>query len=180
MIKERVWYPRLRYKFRVYENKEHFLSKEKALQETISDNIVTLQGKNSINNVYFYDSLSVAYWYIVPFSSDTTCEDTMTYAVPVFTEYTTYDEASRPQWVPSVSADEEISNETTPAIITISTGGEETLYGCALLGGSITAATKANTNASGAIMYSASQFTGGSLEVSAGQLIAMWASITQA
>ena len=178
MILEKCTTPRVQYHVSSYKNRKDYTAG--IPQRTIvSENIVTKQGMNSLNNAYFRATGTISYWYIIPFSTNTTCVNTMTYESPVFTEFVDYEETLRQVWSPAASANEVISSVATPAVITINVGSTTILYGCALVGGPAGVSAKGNTGVSGAIMYSASLFSGGSLSVEDGYLIAIWAAITQ-
>jgi hypothetical protein len=140
-----------------------------------SCNIVTLQGKNALNDIMFHGATQITSWYILIFNTDTTCVNTMTYAVPVFTESSAYTEATRQEWVKAASASQVITNAADRAVLTMN--GSTTIYGCGLVGGGSAATTKGNT-AGGGILYSASKFDAAK-DVIATNVLSIGVAITQ-
>ena len=145
------------YNFQLHENMEAYLRGDAPLDKWSSENIVTNQGKNLTNDVMFGTTSKIATWYILIFSTNTTCVVGMTYGTPVFTEFTTYTENNRPEYTDVPSASQIMTNVASRAVFTIDTGGTATIYGAGLVGGT-NAATKGNATASGNYLYSASLF----------------------
>jgi hypothetical protein len=119
-------------KFKIFSTwKVQRLSRErKILSETISRNIVTSQGKDEILNIIFGATAKPTF-YIFPFSSNSTPTTAYTYAVPVCTEWTGYDELIRQQLITAAASYNVISNAASPAEFTAS--GAATIYGGALV-----------------------------------------------
>lgn len=140
-----------------------------------SCNIVTLQGKNKLNDVFFHGDTQITTWYVLIFSTNTTCVNTMTYAVPVFTESTVYDEATRPAYVEAASSSQITTNTANRAVFTMN--DTATIYGCGLVGGGTDPTVKANT-AGGGCLYSASLFSAAK-SVVATNVLSVGISITQ-
>ena len=140
-----------------------------------SCNVVTLEGKNALNNIMFHGATHITTWYVLIFNTNTTCVNTMTYATPVFTESSDYTEATRPEWVEAASSSQIITNTASRAVFTMN--GTTTIYGCGLVGGGSGAATKGNT-AGGGTLYSASKFDAAK-SVVATNVLSVGISITQ-
>ena len=96
-------------------------------------NIVTHEGLDDLLSVYLDNGTQSATWYVGLVNTNTAAAATMTYATPVFTEDTDYDEATRPAFDGTVSS-QAITNSASKATFTITTGGQ-TLYGCFLTNG---------------------------------------------
>lgn len=144
------------YDVMVHANMAAFLRGDRPLQHSVSHNIVTLQGKDALNNIMFHAATQITTWYIGIFNTNTTCVNTMTYATPVFTYSTAYNEATRPEWVEAASSGQSITNTASRAVFTMN--DTVTIYGAALVGGGSAASTKADT-AGGGTLYSASLFS---------------------
>ena len=145
--------PTTMWDFQLFENEETFL------RGIIKDawqckNLVTNQGKNSLNEVYFRSGTQITAWYIALFSSNTTPEVAMTYATPIYTETILYAD-NRKSFVPAGSVNQSITNVADRAVFTMNDA--VTIYGCALVGGGSAAATK-NDKAGGGTLYCASKF----------------------
>jgi hypothetical protein len=96
-------------------------------------NIWTNEGLDHILNVEFHATTQITTWYCLLFETDTTPSGTTTYATPVFTETSSYDEAARPAYVEAASSSQSITNTANKAVFTIS--ATKTMYGAALVGG---------------------------------------------
>lgn len=140
-----------------------------------SQNIVTLQGKNALNDIMFHAATQITAWFVAIFNTNTTCVNTMTYAVPVYTESSDYTEATRPAWVEGASSSQIITNTASRAVFTMN--GTTTIYGCGLVGGGTSAATKSDV-AGGGTLYSASKFDAAK-SVVATNVLSVGISITQ-
>lgn len=116
-------------------------------------NVVTAEGINSLLNVYLHGATPITTWYCLLFESDTTPADGTTYATPVFTECTAYDEAARPVYNEAAASGKSITNSANKAEFTMS--GTKTLYGAALVGGGTAASTKGNTDGGGTLFCGA-------------------------
>jgi len=93
-------------------------------------NIVTTEGLNRILNVMFAGTTQTATWYCGLVETNTVPNADMNYDVPVFTESTSYDEATRPAYVEAASTAGSTTNSANPAVFTIS--ATKTMYGAAL------------------------------------------------
>ena len=93
-------------------------------------NIVTTEGLNRILDVMFHGTTQTATWYCGLVETDTDPAAGMTYDVPVFTESTAYDEATRPAYVEAASDGGSMTNSANKAVFTIS--ATKTIYGAAL------------------------------------------------
>jgi len=120
-----------------------------------AENVITDEGLNSILNVYLHGDTQITAWYCVIFEDDVTPDGDTTYAVPVFTEWEAYDEATRPAYVEAESVAESTTNSANKAVFTAS--DTKTLYGAALVGGGSAPTTKGNV-AGGGTMPCAGKF----------------------
>lgn len=175
MINEGSGAPCFTYDIQVHENMEAFLRGDAPIQHSVAKNIVTLQGKNKLNDVMFHGDTQITTWYVLIFSTNTTCVNTMTYAVPVFTESTVYNEATRPAYVEAASSSQVTTNTASRAVFTMN--DTATIYGCALVGGGTDPTVKGNT-AGGGTLYSASLFSSAK-SVVATNVLSVGISITQ-
>jgi hypothetical protein len=121
-------------------------------------NIITNEGLNAWLNIMFHEATQIATWYIFPVETDTTAAVTMTYAVPVFTEWDGYSEATRQAFVEAAASSQSITNSASKAVYTSSE--TKTLYGGALVGGGTAADTK-NDTAGGGTLFCYSKFSAG-------------------
>jgi len=95
--------------------------------------------------------------------------------VPVFTECTAYDEATRVQWQQGVAAAGVITNTLIKASLTFN--DVKNIYGAALVGGGTAAGTK-NDQAGGGTLFCESQFSGGAEAVMSGSVLKVTIEIT--
>ena len=112
-------------------------------------NICTDEGLNHILGVEFSDDTQLTDWYCLIFESDTTPAAGTTYATPVFTESTAYDEATRPAWEEGGVSSKSITNSANKATFTMS--DTKTIYGAALVAGGTDADTKGDTEGGGTL-----------------------------
>ena len=112
-------------------------------------NVWTAEGLNSLLNVYLHAATQIATWYCLIFETDTTPADGTTYATPVFTESTSYDEATRPEYEEAASSAKSITNSANKATFTIS--ATKTIYGAALVGGGTAPTVKGDTTSGGTL-----------------------------
>lgn len=112
-------------------------------------NVWTAEGLNSLLNVYFHAATQLTTWYCLIFESDTTPADGTTYATPVFTESTAYDEATRPEYVEAESSAKSTTNSANKAVFTMS--ATKTIYGAALVAGGTGASTKGDAAGGGTL-----------------------------
>jgi hypothetical protein len=127
----------------------------KLLDVTSDHNTCTAEGLNALLDIMFHGTTQITTWYVLLFESDTTPADGTTYATPVFTESTAYDEVTRPAYTEAAASGKSMTNSANKAVFTID--ASKTIYGAALVGGG----TDANTiddQAGGGTMYCASKF----------------------
>lgn len=125
------------------------------ISQSSAENVLTAEGLNSILNVYLHAATQITTWYCLIFETDTTPSDATTYATPVFTEWTAYDEATRPEYVEAGSTAKSTTNSANKAVFTAN--DTKTLYGAALVGGGSDPTVKGNT-AGGGTMLCAGKF----------------------
>jgi hypothetical protein len=133
-------------------------------------NIVTHEGLDDLLTVYLDNGTQSATWYVGLVNTNTAAAATMTYAVPVFTEDTDYDELVRQTFTGVVSS-QAITNSASKATFTITTGGQ-TLYGCFLTNDD----TKGDT-AGGGVLFCYALFSAGKA-VEAGDTFKAWTTVT--
>lgn len=94
----------------------------------IIPNIVVNEGLDHALDIIFLGGTAYSTWYVGLFSSDSTPAATWDYAGigTDQTEFTDYDEATRPQWNPLTITSHALSDEVS---FTASTGVSATLYG---------------------------------------------------
>ncbi len=104
----------------------------KLIWEERPHNLITEEGLRRILNVMFNGGTQTATWYCGLVETDTTPTTAMNYDVPVFTESTSYDEATRPAYVEAAATTATVTttNTASPAVFTIS--ATKTMYGAAL------------------------------------------------
>jgi len=134
------------FKAEIFDAQGNFVS------ETEGENIVTNQGLDHILNVILHETTAKATWYCCLVESDTAAAAGMTYAVPVYTESTAYDEETRPAYVEAAASSQSITNSANKAVFTIS--ATKTIYGASL----VSFATKGNTAESGAVLLCYAKF----------------------
>lgn len=116
-------------------------------------NLVVNEGLDDVLDVYFKSGSQSATWYIAIFSSDSTPAAGWTYATPVCTEFTNYDESTREEWVEGSISSQSLDNSGTPAEFTC-TSGTNTIYGAFF----VNVSTKGDTGGGG-VMFSAARFS---------------------
>jgi len=104
--------------------------KGKLIWREESENLCTDEGLNRMLDVMFHGTTQTATWYCGLVESDTTPTAAMTYDVPVFTESTSYDEATRPEYEEAAASSKVTTNTANKAVFTIS--ATKTIYGAAL------------------------------------------------
>lgn len=126
--------------------------------ESWCHNIVTNEGLIALLDIMFHNGTDIDPWYCVMSESNTDPIATMTYASPVFTEWTAYGEETRPVWNEDavVIADKKISNSTNKALFTAN--ASKTLCGAGLVGGGSAPSTKGDTTGGGKL-YNYGKFT---------------------
>jgi len=108
---------------------------------------------NADSIIMFHGATQISTWYILVYESNTTPSDTTTYATPIFTECTAYDEATRVEYNEAAASSKSITNSANKARFTFN--ASKTIYGGALVGGGTGPSTKSNT-AGGGTMFCAS------------------------
>lgn len=126
-------------------------------QELQRPNMITTEGLNHLLDIMFNDHAQIVdgSWTIAPVETDTVPALTMTYEVPVFTEWDGYTEAARQHFHPASASGGVITNTATKATFTASEG--KTLYGAALFGGADANTWKDVT--AGNVLFCYSKFT---------------------
>ena len=117
-------------------------------------NLVVNEGLADVLDVYFKSGTQSATWYIAIFGSDSTPAATWTYAVPVCTEFTNYDESTREEWVEGSITAQTLDNSASPAEFTC-TSGTNTIYGAMLNNTS----TKGDVAAGSGVLFSSARFS---------------------
>lgn len=119
-------------------------------------NIVTNEGLDAFLNIMFHAATQLTTWYVLIFESDTAPAAGTTYATPVFTESTAYDEATRPEFEEAAASGQSMDNSANKADFTMN--ATKTIYGAALVGGGTDADTKGDAAGEGT-MYCAAKFS---------------------
>ncbi len=122
--------------------------RRKWIEET--HNIFTNEGLNHVLNAVLASYTPATKWYCGLAESNTTATATQTYAVPIFTECTGYDEATRPAFSNATSTAQSISNATAKGTFTMN--ATKVLYGAALFGLGTGATIKADTAGGGVLL----------------------------
>lgn len=101
-------------------------------------NLVVNEGLNHILDVVLHNQAQIPTWFVALFGGNVTPLATWTAAnfTSLSTEFTNYDEATRPEYVEAAAASQSISNTASKAVFTIATGGG-TVYGAALISSSV-------------------------------------------
>lgn len=120
----------------------------------IIHNLVVNESLDDVLDVYFKSGTQSATWYIAIFGSDSTPAAGWTYAVPVCTEFTNYDEATREEWIEGAISSQSLDNSASPAEFTC-TSGTNTIYGAMFNN----VATKGDTGSGTGILFSAARFS---------------------
>jgi len=120
-----------------------------------SHNIVTDEGCNALLDIMFHAATQITTWYCCLVETDTAAAAGMTYATPVYTESTSYDEATRPEYDEAAASAKSMTNAASKAVFTIS--ATKTMYGAALVGGGTGGATKGDA-AGGGTLHCYSKF----------------------
>ncbi len=134
---------------------EHYRSGRLISMERDIPNIVTNEGLDADLDIMFHADTQITAWFVLLFETNTTPAAGHTYAVPVFTECTAYDEATRPAWVEAAASGESITNSANKANFTMN--DTKTIYGAALVGGGTDADT-IDDQAGGGTLYCSIQF----------------------
>lgn len=134
--------------------------------EIKTPNLITLEGRNHILDVLVHGGTQIGTWYFAPFSSDSSPASGWTYATPVATEFTDYNEATRQAWVETAPS---AGSVTTSSRAILNITGTATIYGAMLVGGGSSPTTKGNT-AGGGTLLAAGRFSTSKI-VSLGDII---------
>ena len=113
-------------------------------------NAFTNEGLNHILNTVVAGSAAITAWYTIIVETNTAASTALTYAVPTFTENTTYDEALRPAYAEAPASAQSTTNAGTVAVFTCSS--TKTIYGAGLVGGGTAGSTKADTAGGGKLL----------------------------
>ncbi len=124
-------------------------------QQLNRPNIITTQGLNYLWDIGLGAGTQITAWFVNAVETNTTAAITMTYAVPVFTEWDGFTQAARIAFVPAASAGGVITNSASKAVFT--SAEAKTLYGGALFGGGTDADTWKDT-AGGGTLFCYSKF----------------------
>jgi len=139
---------------KVHWNWEHF-RKGKLIDKWEYDNVCTNEGLDHMLDVTFHGVTPINPWYVEIFEDDVTPDGNTTYAVPVYTPCTDYDELTRPEYNEAAASNQVITNSANKAVFTIS--ATKTIYGASLVGGGSAATTKGNV-LGGGTLFSGSKF----------------------
>lgn len=147
----------------------------KIVEDRVDHNLITTQGKRYLLDAGLDNSAGgltlQAAWYVALVSTNTAPAAGMTYAAPVYTEFTTYSEANRVTWNGVVDGSAgSITNSASKASFTAS--GSATIYGASLVSGN----TKGDT-AAAEYLFSYSLFSS-PINVVAGDVINVTITIT--
>lgn len=121
-------------------------------------NRVVDQGLNYALNAALRADGVISAWYLAPFAGNVTPNASVTASnfASTLTEFTNYDEPNRVAWVPDGAATAGvIVNNTTPAVFTIGSGPQDSIYGAGLLSAQAKGATTG-------VCFSAGRLQGGS------------------
>jgi len=121
------------------------------IQEVFSPNLVTDEGYNYAIDVWAGGATPQSSWYLVPLNVDHTPAASDTYANSMGTGYesTDYDETVRQAWIPGTVSGQSVDNSASKATYTMA-GNDTSIFAIAL----VSNATKDDTDATGAILYS--------------------------
>lgn len=128
------------------------------------DNVCTAEGLNAMLDIMFHADTQITAWYVEIFETNTTPADGTTYAVPVYTPSTAYDEATRPAYTEAAASSKSITNSANKAVFTIN--DTKTIYGASLVGGGTAATTKGDA-VGGGTLFSGSKFAAAKAVVAA-------------
>lgn len=138
-------------------------------------NLVTYQGKNSLLDQFFAGSAYTAAWYMSLITAGT-ATTASTYASPTVTEISSGIITSNTRLTVGWSAAASGSKSATTTSFSIT--GSATITGNMVVAGGSGVTTVGNTAATGGILFSAANFTGGSKTVSNGDTLNVTYSIT--
>ena len=121
----------------------------KLIGKSFTERIVTDQGLDALLNIMFHGATQITTWYCYIFESDSTPDGDETYAVPVVTEWQSYDEGTRPEFTEAAADSQSITNSANKGVFTAS--ATKSLYGAGLVGGGTGGSTKGNTAGGGTL-----------------------------
>ena len=133
---------------------EHF-RQGKLIDQWKQGNVNTNEGLNAFLDIMFHGSAQITPWYMTVFESDYTPLVTNTYAVPGYTECTTYAPATRPEFEEAAASSLVLSNLASKASFTFN--ATKTIHGASLVGGGTDPTVKADT-AGGGTIFASSKF----------------------
>lgn len=113
----------------------------KLIDESLTYNGIVTVGKNSLLDVYFRNQTQIANWYMgqIDNSGFSALADADTAASHGgWTEFVTYNEATRPEWTAIAAASGSITNTTS---VTFNITGSGTLYGMFMISNNTKAGT---------------------------------------
>lgn len=131
----------------------HFTQRNGAgeiVDEWDAHNIVTDEGLDHLLDVTLSGGTQITSWYVI--LKDNTgdpVDGSETYATPLFSEITDYDEANRVAWSDGGVSSQSVDNSGTPASFSINT--TVTVYGAGLVGGGTAITTKGDTSGGGTL-----------------------------
>lgn len=120
-------------------------------------NRVVDQGLNYVLNAALRADSVLGTWYIAPYASNTTPAANVTAAnfASGLTEFTNYTETNRVTWTPDGAATAlSLVNDAAPALFTIGSGGQTSIYGAGLLSAQAKSATSG-------VCFAAGRLSGG-------------------
>lgn len=115
-------------------------------------NRVVNQGLNHFLNAGLRGQDVVSTFYLAPFAANVTPAANLTASTlaSTLTEFTNYTEPSRPVWTPDGAATAQtLTNAAAPALLTVGTGAQTTIYGAALVSAQAKEATSGIVIAAG-------------------------------
>ena len=115
------------------------------------ENIVTDQGLAALLDIMFLDATKISSWYVALLEAGSSADSASTYAVPKYTECTTYTEGIRPTYV-GVRSSLEITNNASKAVFTMNSA--KSLIGGSLVGGGTDGSTVGNKLGGGTLYCS--------------------------
>jgi hypothetical protein len=130
-----------------------------------ASNLITLEGLKHVLDTVLHAGTAITAWYVMLYENNQSPAYSMTYAVPIVTEFEAYDEATRPAYVEAVAASvgarAYITNAASKAVFTVN--DTKSIYGGGLVGGGSSADTKGDV-AGGGVLFNLVR-TGGTISV---------------
>ena len=128
---------------------EHF-RQGKLIDQWKQGNVTTDEGLNAFLDIMFHATTQITPWYLAVFENDYTPLVSNTYAVPGYTECTTYAPATRPEFVEAAASSKVLTNSASKASFTFN--ATKTIYGASL----VSVVTKGDTGAG--TLFASSKF----------------------